>query len=231
MTSDGNDRSTPSFEDAAESLLAQLDDATLRLAVSETVPDEVATLIDRFDVLLYARNPEAGFASADPYLAEGLLGGAVVCLKALRHDDERLARRDLRFGLEQVRQALRDMLDERPVRADRDSKELLRWLATTTSVPQAELAEVLGVGTRTLQRWLSDSDAAEPAGDDDMRLRVVARLVNHLRHSFTGHGAIRWLQRPHPKLANAAPAELLDDETRFPELIHLAARARSMVAT
>jgi hypothetical protein len=75
--------------------------------------------------------------------------GAVVCLKALRHDDERLARRDLRLGLEQVRQALRDMLDEHPVRADRDAKELVRWLATVTSVPQAELTEVLGVGART----------------------------------------------------------------------------------
>lgn len=231
MPSDGNDRPTPTFADAASSLLAQLDEATQRLAISERVPDEVATLVDSFDVLLYARNPEAGFAAADPYLAEGLLGGAVVCLKALRHDDERLARRDLRLGLEQVRQALRDMLDEHPVRTDRDSKELVRWLAATTSVPQAELAEVLGVGARTVQRWLSDGDTAAPVGDDDMRLRVVARLVNHLRHSFTGHGAIRWLQRPHPQLENAAPAELLDDETRFPELVHLAARARSMVAT
>jgi putative toxin-antitoxin system antitoxin component (TIGR02293 family) len=231
MTSDGNDTSAPTFEDAGRHLLAQLDDATQRLAISETVPDEVATLVDRFDELLYARNPEAGFASTDPYLAEGLLGGAVVCLKALRHDDERLARRDLRLGLEQVRQALRDMVDEHAVRADRDSTELVRWLAETASVPQAELADVLGVGARTLQRWLSETDAAAPAGDDDMRLRVVARLVNHLRHSFTGHGAIRWLQRPHPQLDNAAPAELLDDETRFPELVHLAARARSMVAT
>lgn len=222
---------SPTFESAASTLLEQLDAATHSLALHEHVPDEVAMLVDQFDSVLYARNPELGFASVDPYLAEGLLGGAIVCLKALRNEDPELARRELRLGLEQVRQAVRDMLDEHPVRADRDPKELVRWLADTTSVSQQELAEVLQVAPRTLQRWLSSSDKAAPSGDDEMRISVVARIVNHLRHSFTGPGTVRWLQRPHPRLEGEAPVTLLVDESRFPELVHLAARARSMVAS
>jgi putative toxin-antitoxin system antitoxin component (TIGR02293 family) len=149
----------------------------------------------------------------------------------MRHDDPTLARRDLRLGLEQVRQALRDMLDEHPVRSDRDPKELVRWLADTTSVSQHDLAEVLEVAPRTLQRWLSASDTAAPSGDDEMRVNVVSRIVSHLRHSFTGPGTVRWLQRPHPQLDGRPPLTLLHDEASFPELVHLAARARSMVAS
>ena len=187
--------------------------------------------MERFDRALYARNPETGLESVDPYLAEGLLGGAVVCLKALRDDDVARSRRELRLGLEQVRQALRDVLAEHPVSADQSAKAVARWLADTVSVPQAEVARILDVSPRTFQRWLSETDTAAPTGDDEMRLRIVARLVNHLRHSFTGPGALRWLERPHPQLGDRPPISLLGDEATYPALTQLAARARSMVAT
>jgi len=226
-----SDRTPTTFERAAEQMLRDLNEATELLAASKVVPPQVEALVDRFDSLLCARNPEAGLASVDPYLAEGLLGGAVVCLKALRQKDATRARRDLRLGLEQVRQALRDVVDEHPVRADEHPKDLVRWLVDVVSLPQGEIARAFGVAPRTLQRWLSESDPSAPTGADETRVRILARLVGHLRHSFTGPGTFRWLERPHPLLADRAPLSLLEDEARYPELVHLAARARSMVAT
>lgn len=229
MTSYANDRSTSDFITAAGDLLVELDHSSHLLATSAVVPPEVEALVDSLDERVHARAPEVAFATVDPFLAEGLLGGVIVCLKALRHDDEVRARRDLRIGLEQVRQALRDALDEQAVHIDRTPKELVLWLADTTSVPQADLAEVLGVAPRTLQRWLASTDAG-PRGDDAMRVQAVARVVSHLRHSFTGPGTLRWLQRPHPALGDAAPLTLLDDPGGIPAVVELAARARSMVA-
>ena len=188
MTSSVSDTKAPSFEVGARALLEELNQASALLATSKVIPAQVVALVERFDRALYARNPEAGLGSVDPYLAEGLLGGAVVCLKALRHDDVARSRRELRLGLEQVRQALRDVLDEHPVGADQSAKAVARWLADTVSVPQAEIARILDVSPRTFQRWLSETDTAAPTGDDEMRLRIVARLVSHLRHSFTGPG-------------------------------------------
>ncbi len=96
---------------------------------------------------------------------------------------------------------------------------------------RSDIASDLRVAPRTLQRWLSPTDSAVPTGDDEARLRVVARIVGHLRHSFTGPGTFRWLERPHPELRGKTPLSLLGDESRFPELVRLAARARSMVAS
>jgi uncharacterized protein (DUF2384 family) len=215
----------------AELLLAEIGEATALIATSETVPPQVAELIGRFDVLLSARQPEVGLAGVDPYLAEGLLGGAVVCMKALAAADPTFARREVRLGLEQVRQALRDIVDERPADADRPLAPTLRWLVTTVAAPQADLADLFGVSPRTLQRWLSESDPTGPSGDDAMRVRLVARVVAQLRHSFTGPGTLRWFLRPHPALDGRRPSELLDDVEEYPALFRLAARARSMVAT
>ncbi|GIU84518.1 MAG: hypothetical protein KatS3mg008_1293 [Acidimicrobiales bacterium] len=231
MTSALSDYRAPSFKEDASAVLAELERATRRLAVSDKVPTEVAELVERFDELFHARDPVSGLPGADPYLVEGLLGGAVVCLKALREGDSPAGRKDLRIGLEQVRQALRDLLDEHTVRADRPAKELAQWLVEVTSVPQSDLAEVLRVPPRKFQRWVSRTNKAAPKGEDEMRLRVVAKIVNHLRHAFTGPGTIRWLRRPHPQLCGEPPASLLDDEKRYEELTNLAARSRSMVAS
>jgi uncharacterized protein (DUF2384 family) len=215
----------------SEELLEEVNHATADLAVSESIPDSVERLVRSFDQRLHAGQPEAAFMAVDPYLVEGMLGGALICMKALTDDDPRLGRRNMRLGLEQVRQGLSDMVDERATADDRPIKQLLQWLVGTLSTPQTQVAELLEVHPRSLQRWLSQSDTAVPSGDDEARARVVARIVNHLRHSFTGPGALRWFQRPNPMADNRAPAELLKDPSEFPTLVQLAARARSMVAT
>lgn len=214
-----------------EELLGRLDEATVELAIAPTIPPSVSELVDRFDGLFYATEPERAFAGVDPYLAEGLLGGAVVCLSARLNKDPVAARRSLRLGLEQVRQAVRDILDESPASADEPLKPMLRWLARTTAVSQGELAQFLQVPPRTMQRWLSQQESAEPSGDEAGKVQVVARIVAHLRHSFTGPGTLHWFEQPLPALKGESPANLLDDPEHYPQLIKLAAQARAMVAT
>jgi|GEM_PF-4966076 len=53
------------------------------------------------------------------------------------------------------------------------------WLDKNTGVSQRRLADLLGVGKRTLQRWVAGTSS--PSEDYERRLRIVARLVNHLR--------------------------------------------------
>lgn len=212
-------------------LLTRLDKASAEIADASTVPVDVALFVKQFDDIFHASEPEKAFAAVDPYLAEGLLGGAVICLKSLSSNDPRSARRALRLGLEQVRQAVRDILDQAPASEDEPIKPMLRWLARTMAISQGELAEFLGVPPRTLQRWLSEQESAEPSGYEAGKVQVVARIVAHLRHSFTGPGTLRWFERPHPGLKGESPASLLDEPERYPQLINMASQARAMVAT
>ena len=91
--------------------------------------------------------------------------------------------------LEVVRSALVDIIEDRPVAADVPAVTVLHDLVSMVNVPQDDLAAVLGVVPRTLQRWLVPG-AKGPSGDDEARVRVVAQLVNQLRHSFTAPGVM-----------------------------------------
>jgi len=117
-----------------------------------------------------------------------------------------------------------------PVVDDREPRELARWLLGVVAVGQAELASRLGVPHRTFQRWLAENNPAVPTGEDLARLQAVARAVNHLRHTFTGLGALRWFDRPHAALGGAAPSTLLE-RGEYAALVALSARSRSTIAT
>lgn len=227
----GDMTSPPDYESDIRALLEEVSRAGQAMTTARDVPESVERLVDQLDVLLYADAPERGLAGIDPYLGESLLGGAVVCLKGLRDDNADERRKRVRLGLERIRQALRDIVDEAPASEVRSSKEVAKWLAHSISVPQTQLADLLQVSPRTLQRWLSDTDTAHPEGDDEARVRAIAHIASHLRHVFTGPGVVRWFERPHPSLDDRPPLTLLDDPLRFPHLNQLAARARSTVAT
>ncbi len=230
-----NDMTTPtrastSFWSTATDLFAALDRATVELSTSDTASDDVLAVVRELVSRVGALSPE-DFEGADPYLVEALLTGTAACANVGWLGDAAKQRRELRIPLERTRQALRDLLDERNVAADRPAKEVARWLLSITDVPQQELAEVLGVGTRTFQRWLSDREPAAPTGDDEMRLRTLARVVDQLRWSMTPVGVMRWLQRPHPLLGDRKPADLLGEPGAYAELPRLAATTRAMVAS
>jgi hypothetical protein len=212
--------------DGLSALLERVNAATRELQRSAVVPETVAALVDDFEPALQASAPLS--LRLDPYLSTQLFAAAFRAEKALRHDNAEAQRRDLRVALEQFRHVLRDIVERRPYAVDTPVREVLARTVETVPVPQKELAELLGVSTRQLQRWLTP-DGPVPSGDDEARLRVVAQVANQLRHSFTGPGVIAWFHRRHP-VAGVAPLSWLTDPLRYPELLDLATAARATAA-
>jgi hypothetical protein len=204
-------------------LLEEVNDATRSLRQSsDGVPPDVSGLVDSFDAVLHAGAPLT--LGVDPYFSTALYAGALRSMKALRHDNATQQRRDLRVALEQVRHALRDIVDGQSAAENTPVDEVLEDLVATLRVPQPELACLLGISTRQLQRWLAGSGAA-PSGHEEARIRMVAQLVGQLRHVYTAQGVPAWFDYRGPGM-KAAPLELLDDPINFPELLAAARGAR-----
>lgn len=200
------------------------------LGRTDTVPSEIEDLVRSLGKTLAALSRRE-LASVDPYLVVALQGGALQTLLGLEIDDSAERRRQLRIGLERMRQALRDVDEGEAVGEDRTDKEVVKWLAETLDAPNAAIAELVGTSPRSFQRWLSPQDPAEPRGSDAARLRIVARVVNQLRHSLSGPGVLTWFYSPHPDLKDRQPANLLGSPQATETLIRLAAATRVSAAT
>jgi uncharacterized protein (DUF2384 family) len=220
--------SDPDFVDPA-SIERQIAEQNLLLASTREVPDIVRYFVDGLADDL-ATLPLDATLRVDPYLLVSLQGSLIGALRALENPDPALARRELRVRLEQLRQVYRDLADARPAYEDQPVKQLVRWLAHVLDVPQARLAELFDVSPRTFQRWLSEADETAPVGEDARRVRVVANLVGHLRHSLTGQGVLDWMERPHPAIDGRIPRELLKEPDALTRLTRLAAGTRSATA-
>lgn len=221
----------PLFErDSAAQLGDALSSANSLLAEARPVPPHVVNLIedlgDRAD-----RMSSTAVGHVDPYLVVAFQRGLIGALRALDLPDEPQRRRQLRVSMERMRQALRDFVEETPVGDAESAKGIARWLVEVLDVPVGRVADLLDVSPRTYQRWLSPSEGTEPHGDDALRVRVAARIANHLRHSYTGPGVVRWFERPHPELKGEAPVLLLRQAERLNQLVNLAAASRSSTAT
>jgi hypothetical protein len=205
-------------------LLDRLTEATTALRRSrDRVPDEVIDLVDNLDTELHINNPRS--LAADPDLVADLFGAAFRADKALRRHSESEQRRDLRVPLEQIRVLLTQITEEAPYAADVPAVDVLRGLVRMLEGRPRELAELLGVSTRTLQRWLADG-AAGPTGDEASVVRLVAQVVNQLRYTLTSTAIVNWFQRIHPWLGSA-PIELLGDPERHRDLLVAARGIRS----
>ena len=193
------------------------------VARSSNVPEAawqlVSEMSSKLDSLAVLR-----WGAIDPYLQAVFFRGFAQASKALNERERPEARRTLRLGLERMRHALEEIAETSTIGDDRNTKELVRWLAEIIPVPQQELAELLGVERRKLQRWLNEGP--KPEGDDAMRVTVVARIVNQLRHSYTPVGVLRWFDRPRAELGGKKPRAILSNAERVPELIRLAAAVR-----
>lgn len=210
---------------AAESLFPVVSHAAQELAVSREVPPGLPAVVEQ----VYEALPDptrADASAVDPYLVEALTYGVARCFRALAGPPKR-SRAELRIALEQVRQALAYIVEEEPVHDDASAAAVAAWLIETVEVPQRELAEVLGVNPRTLQRWAAGEST--PSGVEATRLRTLARVVNNLRHVLTGTGVLLWLREPHRDLRGKRPSELLGTPEAYTALVRLAARARSTV--
>lgn len=165
------------------------------------------------------------YAEADPYPSGALQSGTIGALLALDSGD----RGALRIAIERIRQALRDMLDERPVWQG-DAKDAAVWLGRT-GVSAEDLAKVFSVSPDTVRRWTNPNNPKGPGEDVSDRVVVVAKIVNHLRHAMSSRGVVQWLLRAHPALDDRRPVDDLKDATAYHDLVRLASSARSFVAT
>lgn len=210
----------------AMKLKAANDELAASRAVPEGVRETVREISDAVSEL-----PRGDLESIDPYLFLALQSGLLSSMSALFESPADKVRRRLRVSLEQARQALRDLADEAPVSEDRSSKEVLQWLNAALRVQQPLLADLVGVDVRTLQRWLSPQDSAEPRGDREFRIRALAQVTKHLRHAFSGPGVAEWLIRKRSDLRGRAPLDLIDKPEALPQVTTLASQARSTIAT
>lgn len=232
MTSLTHDESTPLLdEQSLGGLLEELNSAASSLRGSADVPAEVKRLVASLPKRMHADTPLRAL-TGDPYLAENAYAGAARAAAALIEaspDEE--ARRELRLALEQIRQALRDLVEARPVDEDAPISEVAAWLESTFQLPQKEVAELFNTSVRTWQRWLAGD--ARPNPNQSIRLRRVAKLAMNLRHALTGPGAARWFTRQNPSIKNGggSPIELLSDDDGYRRLVTLAAGMRSTQAS
>jgi uncharacterized protein (DUF2384 family) len=207
----------------------ELSEANRRLALEPETPASIAGLVEDLTDAIGGADDHA-LAAVNPWLWIAVQGAALRAQSALREADP-ARRRHLRLALEQLRFLFARIADRQPVGEDAPSDVVARWLeATLPSVSQQRKADLLGVGLRTYQRWVSERERAAPTGDDDRRLRVVARLVNQLRHSLTGPGVVDWFEHPRSDLGGARPVDLLDDPGRLEALLAAAAASRGNVA-
>jgi hypothetical protein len=216
--------------DRPEEIGQRLSQAGTRLGREESVPESLRREILELAAAVWPI-PDSRLAEMDPYFVVALQQGAISCLVGIETEDPTTKRRLVRLGLEQMRQAVRDLAEGLPVREDRPAKDIAQWLDETLDVPQATLAELVGANPRTFQRWVSLKDSAEPRGDEARKLRVVARIANNLRHSLSGPGVVGWFLRPNPHLKGAPPADLLGEPEAGEELLRLAAAVRSSAAS
>jgi uncharacterized protein (DUF2384 family) len=207
----------------------ELEEANRRLAREEEVPVSITGLIGELSEQI-ADADAADLQAIDPYLWIELQQAALRGLAALREEDAAAQRRQVRIALEQLRFLLTRLAERQPVAEDRSPNEVARWLDHVLTVPQQRKAELLGIGSRTYQRWISDSNPTTPDGDDEHVLRLLARVVNQLRHALGGTGVVEWLDHPHDGLDGRRPVEALRDPEAIETLLSLAVGTRSSAA-
>lgn len=107
---------------------------------------------------------------------------------------------------EAVRHIVRDALDEQLGCAESDARPLVEYMRETLPrVSQADLAKIVGMSVRHLQRLAKDG------GIPPRRLVLVAALVQILRYAWTPEGVIAWFYRDRRDLDGHAPIDVLND--------------------
>lgn len=122
---------------------------------------------------------------------------------------------------EAVRHVMRDLLQEQPPTQLRDARSLVlvleEWLPDLTV---NQLAELLGISDRQLQRRRRDGGSSSP------RMQTVARLVAILRHAWTDEGVYAWFHRPRSDVGGEKPLEALQDPANERTLLRAARSGR-----
>jgi uncharacterized protein (DUF2384 family) len=207
----------------------ELADANARLAREEEVPASIVALIEDVTEAI-SETGSSDLEAIDPYLWIDVQAAALRAQRAAHLDDHRAQRRAVRIALEEIRFLMARLAERQPVAEDRPIADVMRWLDAKLAVSQRRKADLLGVGERTYQRWVSATEAASPDAEHELRARIVARIVAQLRHVLTGPGVVDWFETPHRALDATAPIDLLYDASATERLLELAVAARSFSA-
>lgn len=216
-------------ESMSKGMAEQIAERNDQLASETEISDDLRFFLDELaDQLIDL--PEGTPLRVDPYFLLSAQRALIGSLRALDSEDPAYARRQMRIRLEQLRQVYRDLAEGEVLYEERAPKEVAQWLALVLEVSQARLAELVGVSSRTFQRWVSSTDRVGPEGEDARRLRIIAAAANHLRHVLTGPGVVAWFELPNPAVGGRCPLDLLNDPSAAPRIATLAASARSVTA-
>jgi hypothetical protein len=127
------------------------------------------------------------------------------------------------LGLEAIRHIVRDALDQQ-AQGEGDARALLRGLEEALPrIGRKELAALLGISERSIQRILASSEPTQPS----RRLQIVARLVSLLQRAWTAEGVLAWFDRSRVELGGRSVLEVVDDAGYEQEIFGLARHGRA----
>jgi putative toxin-antitoxin system antitoxin component (TIGR02293 family) len=212
-----------------EAVAHEVGEANQRLAGETDVPSSIIELINDLSEAI-GEVDNATVSLIDPSLWIQIQAAALRAQRAATLDDDREQRRAVRITLEQIRFLFARLAERQPVTEDRPIKDVLVWLDEKLTVPQRRKADLLGVGERTYQRWISRSEKAAPEAEQEHRVRVVARVTAQLRHVLTGAGVADWFETPMEDLDGRKPLDVLGDPAATEQVLHLAVAPRSFSA-
>jgi uncharacterized protein (DUF2384 family) len=212
-----------------EAVAHEVGEANQRLARETDVPSSIIELINDLSEAI-GEVDNATVSLIDPSLWIQIQAAALRAQRAATLDDDHEQRRAVRITLEQVRFLFARLAERQPVTEDRPIKDVLAWLDEKLTVPQRRKADLLGVGERTYQRWISPSETAAPESEQEHRVRVVARVTAQLRHVLTGAGVADWFETPMDDLDGRKPLDVLGDPAATERVLHLAVAPRSFSA-
>jgi transcriptional regulator with XRE-family HTH domain len=129
---------------------------------------------------------------------------------------------DFLLRAESIRHIVRDALDEDlPLNPD-DGRAVLGLLEKSLPrVPKKQIARLVGVDERTLQRW------ATGKARTSRRLYLVAKLVSLLKDAWTPEGVVAWFDRPRAELDERSPLDVIENADYERYLIHAAREGRA----
>lgn len=163
--------------------------------------------------------------SLDPVVANEIRG---IMIGGLRRIEEIGEERpldildDFLVRAESIRHIVRDALDEDLPTSPDDGRAVLalveQWLPR---VSRKQLARLVGVDERTLQRWSASGARTS------RRLFLVAKLVALLKDVWTPEGVVAWFDRPRSELDGRSPLDVIDNAEYERHLLHVAREGRA----
>lgn len=105
--------------------------------------------------------------------------------------------------------------------------ELVDWTRTCLGLKYSELGSVVGVTTRTAQRWGDAKELTVPSGDHRAKFDQLRELKRLLANTFPDEQvALEWLHREVPLLDRRRPIDLIR-QGRFQPIIEVLAGAHA----